>query len=201
MNNDRLIVWYEEKLVGELTPDNQGEIGFQYHDTWLDHGFAISQQLPLTSEKYLPTSKKAHNFFANLLPEGSARTHIIRDLKIIDNALLYKSNQQIQLAPFYDLVCTRAIARIDSKLAFAVGDKFNPNTITVEDWTQLAHACDIKSHYLIKLVNELAITLKENFSRVKEEFEKVHGSYPALQRVEKIIITQCNRTLKRFHNH
>jgi serine/threonine-protein kinase HipA len=37
-------------------------------------------------------------------------------------SLLYLTNGEIRLTPFYDLVCTRAIERIDYHLAFAVGD-------------------------------------------------------------------------------
>ncbi|HIP52798.1 MAG TPA: HipA domain-containing protein [Chromatiales bacterium] len=36
-------------------------------------------------------------------------------------SLLYLKNDGIRLAPFYDLVCTRAIERIDYHLAFDVG--------------------------------------------------------------------------------
>jgi serine/threonine-protein kinase HipA len=41
-------------------------------------------------------------------------------------ALLHLGDGTTRLAPFYDLVCTRAIARIDVHLAFEVGGERNP---------------------------------------------------------------------------
>src|SRR3990167_5179168 len=49
-------------------------------------------------------------------------------------SIIYDHHQQIRLAPFYDLVCTRAIERIDSRLALSVGDEFNPDRITTAHW-------------------------------------------------------------------
>jgi len=47
-------------------------------------------------------------------------------------SLLYTKNGGVRLAPFYDLICTRAIKRIDTKLAFAVAGERDPGHITGE---------------------------------------------------------------------
>lgn len=85
MNNDnKLNVWHDDMLVGKIWEDELGRIGFQYDVSWVKNGFAISQQLTLTDKPFEPNTKKAHLFFANLLPEAGARSHIIKSLKISD---------------------------------------------------------------------------------------------------------------------
>ena len=79
-----LNVWYETQLVGQLWRDELNKIGFRYDIDWLQNGFAISQQLPLTNKEYSPSESASHAFFANLLPEGEARNRIVRNLKITD---------------------------------------------------------------------------------------------------------------------
>lgn len=53
-NTDYLNVWYGDELVGILFQDEIGRMSFCYEDTWCQHGFAISQQLPVTIKEYKP---------------------------------------------------------------------------------------------------------------------------------------------------
>jgi serine/threonine-protein kinase HipA len=104
---------------------------------------------------------------------------------------------QIRLAPFYDLVCTRAIERIDYHLAFAVGGERNPSVISPAHWEALARQCDVRPRFLANLVQETVDALQERIGPEREEFEARHGAYPALQRIEKVVTTQCRRIAKR----
>ena len=83
-DTDGLNVWSGLQLVGYLWRDAQGLMGFRYDDEWLEAPgrFAISHTLPLQAGEFAPASGLAHRFFANLLPEGGARDHVVRDLKI-----------------------------------------------------------------------------------------------------------------------
>lgn len=108
-------------------------------------------------------------------------------------SLLYSAKNQTRLAPFYDLVCTRAFTRIDKNLAFSVGGERNPSIISMKHWEKEAQNCDIRPKFLQDLVKGLAHQLLDNMLQVRMEFERVYGSYPALQRVESIIKKQCTR--------
>ncbi len=110
-------------------------------------------------------------------------------------ALLYDTNMQVTLAPFYDLVCTRAIARIDTKLAMSIGDEFNPSSVSIKHWKQLAGSCDVRYQYLIKLIEQMAETIIENVNIVKDRFEQDNGAYPALQRVQQVVVKQCRKVI------
>ncbi len=111
-------------------------------------------------------------------------------------SLLYSDNNSIRLAPFYDLVCTRAIDRIATSLAFAIGGQHDPGKITKNEWCKFAQENDIGQRYLLGLVKKNAEQIVENLPGVIEKFNNDYGTYSALQRVEKVIISQCKRTLK-----
>lgn len=110
-------------------------------------------------------------------------------------SLLHLANGSIRLAPFYDLVCTRAIERIDYHLASDVGGERNPGAITAAHWEALARQCDIRPRFLVNQVKETAALLLENLIPTKESFEAKYGAYPALQRIEQIVTKQCKRII------
>ena len=111
-------------------------------------------------------------------------------------SLLYRLDGQIRLAPFYDIVCTRAIESIDYHLAFAVGNQRDPGNLTREHWDALAQQCGLRTKYVRNQVREIAVRLREQLGRTTEEFEQLYGEYAALQRVERIVKTQCRRTIR-----
>ena len=108
-------------------------------------------------------------------------------------SLLYLANGEVRLTPFYDLVCTRAIERIDYHLAFAVGEERNPGAVTRKHWESLASQCDIRPQFLLNQVNEVATRLLGNLAVVKTAFESQYGAHPALQRIEQVVTKQCRR--------
>jgi serine/threonine-protein kinase HipA len=68
--------------VGRIEQAGSG-LRFTYARAWLDEPtrFAISHSLPL---REAPFDQEAQRFFGNLLPEGPARTSVIRNLKLSD---------------------------------------------------------------------------------------------------------------------
>lgn len=110
-------------------------------------------------------------------------------------SILHLADGATRLAPFYDLVCTRAIARIDHRLAFDVGGERDPGRIGPANWDRLAAQCDVREQFLRSLVEETATSLSEKLPRTREVFESRFGPYPALQRIEGVIRKQCSRAL------
>ena len=105
-------------------------------------------------------------------------------------SLLYKGNEEIRLAPFYDLVCTQAINRISTQLAFGIGGNSDPGHITRKNWETLAKNCDIGSRYLLNLLLKTTEHISDAATEVKKIFESNHGDYHALQRIVHIIHEQ-----------
>ncbi len=106
-------------------------------------------------------------------------------------SLLYTQDGETRLAPFYDLICTRAIERIDEHLAFDIGGQRDPGHVNEEHWNELARRCDVAPRLVKNLVSETANALIEKLEPAREEFETLYGEYPALQRIEHVVHQQC----------
>ena len=111
-------------------------------------------------------------------------------------SLLYQANGEIRLAPFYDLVCTRAIERIDYHLAFSVGEERNPGVVSWKHWETLAQHCGVRPRFFHDQVQSVAAQLLAQLQPTRETFESLYGHYAALQRIEQIVIKQCRRTIE-----
>ncbi len=114
-------------------------------------------------------------------------------------SLLYSEDNSLRLAPFYDLVCTRAIEHIDAKLAFSIGGQYEPGQIDQKDWSAFAKDNDINQRFLFNLINEQAEQIQDTLPVVLQKFRDDYGAYGALQRVERVINNQCKRTLKNIN--
>ncbi len=68
-----LLVWWEGKLVGELTQDRHGELGFAYSEGWLgdENAQPLSASLPKREKSF--SRRECRPFFGGLLPEESQR--------------------------------------------------------------------------------------------------------------------------------
>ncbi len=111
-------------------------------------------------------------------------------------SLLYRPEGEIRLAPFYDLICTRAIIRLDPRLALAVGVERNPSVISNRHWKIMARQCNVSAKFVIQAVSEMACRLLETVPSTIDEFEHRYGSSPALQRIEHIVQKQCRQAMR-----
>ena len=78
-----LNVWWEERLVGRLSQDRHGELGFVYSTEWLredDDAHALSVSLPKRAEPY--SRRECGPFFGGLLPEEGQRDAVARLLGV-----------------------------------------------------------------------------------------------------------------------
>lgn len=68
-----LLVWWDERLVGQLTQNPHGELGFAYAPEWLsdESGQPLSASLPKRAAPF--TRRECRPFFGGLLPEESQR--------------------------------------------------------------------------------------------------------------------------------
>ena len=68
-----LDIWWEGRIVGQLTQSQHGELGFAYASVWLDNASApgLSASLPKREEPF--TRRECRPFFSGLLPEESQR--------------------------------------------------------------------------------------------------------------------------------
>ena len=68
-----LEVWWDGRVVGQLTQNQHGELGFAYSPGWLQNNDAspLSASLPKRVEPF--SRRECRPFFGGLLPEESQR--------------------------------------------------------------------------------------------------------------------------------
>jgi len=95
-----------------------------------------------------------------------------------------------RLAPFYDLVCTRAWPNLERRLAMNVGGEADPGRIRPEHWRGLAEAIGMRPRFVTREIVGVANAIRDAMPVVREELEQAHGPLPMLQQPEKVIRTQ-----------
>ncbi|MEX0732336.1 MAG: type II toxin-antitoxin system HipA family toxin [Aquisalimonadaceae bacterium] len=100
-----------------------------------------------------------------------------------------------RLAPFFDLVCTRAFSQLNRRMAMAVGDQSDPGRITAMHWSALARDCRLRPPFVAREVRRLADALVEAVPAVRARLESGHGELPMLQQPELVIQRQCQRAV------
>jgi len=84
----------------------------------------------------------------NLLASAMVFNYLIgnMDAHAKNFSLLHHSSSNIRLAPFYDLVCTRAYVKLTSKMAMKIGTKYDVENLFDRHWEQLSN--DIGYRYI-----------------------------------------------------
>lgn len=75
-----LFIWWDGKVVGRLTLDEHGDMGFAYDAAWLADPQARSISCSLPKREALFGRRETRPFFAGLLPEESVRQEVARVL-------------------------------------------------------------------------------------------------------------------------
>src|ERR1700736_4969612 len=77
-----LDVYLHEEVAGHLVQDDDGQMSFEYLESWLakSGAGAVSHSLPLRKERF--AAKECRGFFGGILPEESKREIIARNLGI-----------------------------------------------------------------------------------------------------------------------
>jgi serine/threonine-protein kinase HipA len=77
-----LDVWWDNRIVGQLTQNQHGELGFVYAPAWLadQRAAALSASLPKREKPF--TKRDCRPFFAGLLPEEDQREAVAQALGV-----------------------------------------------------------------------------------------------------------------------
>ncbi len=88
-----LNIWWDERIVGQLSQDEHGELGFSYAKEWIedDNAPQLSASLPKQINAF--SRRECRPFFGGLLPEESQRDAVAKILGVSrgnDFALLHR---------------------------------------------------------------------------------------------------------------
>lgn len=115
-------------------------------------------------------------------------------------SLLQRGDGRWNLAPSYDLVCTR-ILPFDPELAMAVGAQAHPQQVLPRDWQAMARELGVAPPYALKQVRELAQTLRREVA--SEDYRQsliargMHDrEWEQMQHLRRYVGMQCGKMLK-----
>ena len=106
-------------------------------------------------------------------------------------SLLHLENGEIELAPAYDILCTKAYAKTTNNMAMSIGDCYNVGNITPVHFKRLANDVGISYPQLCKIIKSQCESIPDIIKEVSEDFENKIGN-TILQLVSK----HCNKNLK-----
>ena len=121
------------------------------------------------------------------------------DAHIKNISFLYEDNET-RLAPFYDLLCTRAIEHLDENLALHIGNQKKPNLVSKNDLIELSSQCQVRPKRILNIAHQMLIDINNNKELVKAKIEEQYGEQPALQRVDQVIKKQLKLVTRAIDN-
>ena len=108
-------------------------------------------------------------------------------------SLLYADRRSLQLAPFYDLVCTRNYKNISRHLAMSLGGVTDPDQIGAKQLHAMADDLGVRPAVVLNTATGLSEQLLQTMPDVVNRFRDTFGPSPILERIPIIINKQIRR--------
>ncbi|MEZ6043635.1 MAG: type II toxin-antitoxin system HipA family toxin [Planctomycetaceae bacterium] len=108
-------------------------------------------------------------------------------------SLLYVDRRRLQLAPFYDLVCTRNYKNISRHLAMSLGGVTDPDQIGVRQLQAVAEDLGVRAAVVTKAVATMSDQLQIALPDVVDRFSQLFGPSPILERIPMVVRKQIRR--------
>ena len=113
-------------------------------------------------------------------------------------ALLRQRDGRYRLAPFYDLVCTRAIEKLDYMLALPVGGQGDAGVLQKMHWELMAKEMGVGPRLATNMARTLAEKLHEGLPEWDAAFRVRYGDHAVLQRPRQIMARMARKALKEW---
>jgi serine/threonine-protein kinase HipA len=92
-----------------------------------------------------------------------------------------------RLAPFYDLICTRAYERLDRKLAMACGGEYDPDLVSLKNLETLATDIGVTFRFLRSRINGFLDKVPDALQQAAKDFVAQGYEWKTLQHVEECL--------------
>jgi serine/threonine-protein kinase HipA len=102
-------------------------------------------------------------------------------------SLVRGRNGSIRLAPFYDLISTRAYPEISQKTAMKIGKENRFDWIMERHWQQLADQLDLKYTYLKRLLKQLAGEIEITAEKAAKAIISQYDGEKTIQKIYEIL--------------
>lgn len=116
-------------------------------------------------------------------------------------SLLYKHNTFIQMAPLYDLVCTRVYADLSDKMAMKIGSKYEADNVLPRHWKQLSDQTQYRYLSIKKLIETQCEQLKTTMLVEKESMKQLGFDHTIIDKTISFINENMDKCLKNFQHY
>lgn len=113
-------------------------------------------------------------------------------------SLLHNTIENIRLAPFYDMVCTRVYRDLSDKMAMKIGSKYHADDVLPRHWQQLCEESNYRYIAMKRLIEKIANQLLKAAVEEKEQLKADGILSPVIDNIISVMNTHIERTLKRF---
>ena len=107
-------------------------------------------------------------------------------------SILYPNNQ-IQLAPAYDILCTAIYPDLSQEMAMKISGYYNPNMIIPSRWHRFAIDYNINYTQLRKIILKQADLLPKIVNQISLKIDS-----PISRKISEFVELNCRKTIERF---
>lgn len=138
---------------------------------------ALCMQLARTHLGILDVNRLLEWFLFNLILGNS-------DAHAKNISIIHGPKQSYSLAPFYDLVCTRAYERLDRKLAMACGQEFDPDRVDKVNLKIMAQEIGVTSRFVNQKLKQFVEKIPEAMQKARADLLHQGFAQSDIQNVE-----------------
>jgi serine/threonine-protein kinase HipA len=112
-------------------------------------------------------------------------------------SLLHNGASNIQLAPFYDILCTRVYKDLSYKMAMKIG-KYKADEVLPKHWKQLCEDIGYRYLTITNLIEKFGQNIMNIANQEKLQLEDKGIKSPIIDQIIIFLEWNINHTLKRF---
>jgi serine/threonine-protein kinase HipA len=135
----------------------------------------------------------------NLLASAMVFNYLIGNMDAHSKnfSLLHNSTSNIQLAPFYDILCTRVYKDLTSKMAMKIG-KYKADEVLPKHWKQLCENIGYRYLTITNLIEKFGQNIMNIANQEKLQLEDKGIKSPIIDQIITFLEWNINQTLRRF---
>lgn len=138
----------------------------------------------------------------NLLMTGVIFNYLVGNMDAHGKnfSLLHHNTSNLRLAPFYDMVCTRAYENLTAKMAMKIDSKYSADDVLPRHWQRLCEQINYRYIALRNLLEELGNKIKIAMHDEATEIKERGVNDIIITKVKRIIDRNIDKTLAKFEN-
>ncbi len=102
------------------------------------------------------------------------------------NYALLTTDAGMQLAPFYDVVCTEAYPALDVQLSMNIGSTRRPSQLTAADLQRFAREVNVTPALVMSEARDVALQLKARIPRIIADVTRDVGTHPIVNTMQAV---------------